>query len=70
MELTERKMALIFKALCEENRIRIMKLLRAGEQCACKLSEELNISQYAEKWGHDNPSSKPDKALNTSNVYF
>lgn len=45
MELTEKKMALIFKALCDENRIRIMKLLRTGEKCACKLLEELNISQ-------------------------
>ena len=45
MELTEKSMALIFKALCDENRIRIMKLLRTGEKCACKLLEELNISQ-------------------------
>ena len=45
MELTEKKMALIFKALCDENRIRIMNLLRTGEKCACKLLEELNISQ-------------------------
>lgn len=45
MELTERKMTLIFKALCDENRIRILKLLRSGEKCACKLLEELNISQ-------------------------
>ncbi len=45
MELTEKRMALIFKALCDENRVRIMKLLRTGEKCACKLLEELNISQ-------------------------
>ena len=45
MELTEKKMAYVFKALCDENRIRIMKLLRTGEKCACKLLEELNISQ-------------------------
>ena len=45
MELTEKKIALIFKALCDENRIRILKLLRTGEKCACKLLEELNISQ-------------------------
>ena len=45
MELTEKRMALIFKALCDENRIRIMKLLRTGEKCACKMLEELNISQ-------------------------
>ena len=45
MEITERKIAMIFKALCDENRIRILKLLRTGEKCACKLLEELNISQ-------------------------
>ena len=43
--MDERKTALIFKAFCDENRIRILKLLRGGEKCACKLLEELNISQ-------------------------
>ena len=43
--MDERKTALIFKAFCDENRIRILKLLRTGEKCACKLLEELNISQ-------------------------
>ena len=45
MEGSEKKLALIFKALGDENRIRIIKLLRTGEKCACKLLEELNISQ-------------------------
>ena len=36
---------LIFKAFCDENRIRILSLLRDGEKCACRLLEELNISQ-------------------------
>lgn len=45
MEFTEKKMALVFKALSDENRIRILKLLHGGEKCACKLLEELNISQ-------------------------
>ena len=43
--MDERKTALIFKAFCDENRIRILKLLRGGEKCACKLLEEMNISQ-------------------------
>lgn len=34
-----------FKALSDENRINILKLLVTGEKCACKLLEELNISQ-------------------------
>lgn len=45
MEANEKKVALVFKAFCDENRIRILKLLRNGEKCACKLLEELNISQ-------------------------
>ena len=45
MELTDKKIAQIFKALSDENRVQIMKLLRTGEKCACKLLEELNISQ-------------------------
>ena len=45
MEITEKKMALIFKALADENRILIMEMLRTGEKCACKLLDALNISQ-------------------------
>ena len=45
MELTDKRIAQVFKALSDENRIQIMKLLRTGEKCACKLLEELNISQ-------------------------
>ncbi len=45
MILNEKKMALVFKALGDENRIRILKLLHSGEKCACKLLEEMNISQ-------------------------
>lgn len=45
MNLDERKTALIFKAFCDENRIRILKLLRTGEKCACKLLEEINVTQ-------------------------
>ena len=43
--MDERKTALIFKAFCDENRIRILKMLRSGEKCACKLLEALNITQ-------------------------
>lgn len=35
----------IFKAFCDENRLRILKMLRSGEKCACKLLEELNVTQ-------------------------
>lgn len=41
----DREVVSIFKALSDENRIRILRMLRSGEKCACKLLEELNISQ-------------------------
>ena len=43
--MDEQKTAMIFKAFCDENRIRILKLLCSGEKCACKLLEEMSISQ-------------------------
>ena len=43
--MEEKRIAAIFKAFCDENRIRIIKLLRSGEKCACKLLEEINVSQ-------------------------
>lgn len=43
--MNEKKTALLFKALGDENRIKILLLLKNGEKCACKLLEELNISQ-------------------------
>ena len=43
--MDQRKTALIFKAFCDENRVRILNLLRGGEKCACRLLEELSISQ-------------------------
>lgn len=41
----KQEMVRIFKALSDENRIRILGLLQSGEKCACKLLEELQISQ-------------------------
>ena len=38
---------IIFKALCDEKRLSILKLLKGGEKCACVLMEELNIAQSA-----------------------
>ncbi len=37
--------ARIFKALCDENRLRVLELLCSGEKCACVLLEELDIAQ-------------------------
>lgn len=41
----QREDARKIKALADENRLKIMLLLRNGELCACELGEELNISQ-------------------------
>lgn len=43
--MDEKKTVMVFKAFCDENRIRIIKLLRSGEKCACKLLEEINVTQ-------------------------
>ena len=39
------ELVVICKALSDENRLRILQMLRSGEKCACKLLEELNITQ-------------------------
>ena len=40
-----KKMAAMFKAFADENRIQILELLRDGERCACMLLEEMKITQ-------------------------
>lgn len=37
----------IFKALCDEKRLRIIERLKSGEKCACDLIEYMNIGQSA-----------------------
>lgn len=37
--------ATVFRAFCDENRLRILEMLRSGEMCACKLLENLEIGQ-------------------------
>lgn len=37
----------MFKALCDEKRLRILDLLRGGEKCACFLIEQMAIGQSA-----------------------
>ncbi|MCI5751719.1 MAG: metalloregulator ArsR/SmtB family transcription factor [Oscillospiraceae bacterium] len=45
MDIDVKRTAIIFKAFCDENRIRILQLLQGGEKCACMLLEEMNITQ-------------------------
>jgi len=35
----------VFKAFCDEKRLRILELLRGGEKCACILVEQLDMAQ-------------------------
>lgn len=45
MELSDKKIAEMFKALGDENRIKALKLLLSGEKCACHLLEEISVTQ-------------------------
>lgn len=45
MQSDDKRTASVFKALCDENRIRILKLLQSGEKCACVLLDDLQITQ-------------------------
>lgn len=44
-EMDNKKMAILFKAFCDENRLQILELLRSGERCACNILEEMHITQ-------------------------
>jgi ArsR family transcriptional regulator len=37
--------ARVFKAFCDEKRLKIFELLRSGEKCACVLLEQLDPGQ-------------------------
>lgn len=37
--------SVVFRAFSDENRVRIIKMLRDGERCACKLLKNLDLSQ-------------------------
>lgn len=43
--MDEKMTAVIFKAFCDENRVKILNILRGGEKCACRLLEALNVTQ-------------------------
>lgn len=43
--MDNRKAAIMFKAFCDENRLQILQLLQSGEKCACRLLEEMQITQ-------------------------
>jgi ArsR family transcriptional regulator len=45
MEMNYENQAKVFKALCDEKRLKILELLRSGEKCGCVLVEKLDIPQ-------------------------
>lgn len=45
METTYEENAKVFKAFCDENRLRILEMLKTGEKCACRLLENMDIGQ-------------------------
>ncbi len=46
--MDEKSAARIFKALADENRVRILRRLQAGEKCACDLLEDLHMKILCE----------------------
>lgn len=47
MDTVYQKQTKVYRAFCDEKRLRILHMLRGGEKCACKLSENLDIGQSA-----------------------
>lgn len=45
METVYEKNAKVFKAFCDERRLRILELLQGGEKCTCVLIEEMDMPQ-------------------------
>lgn len=43
--MNESEIAVICKALGDENRVQIIKMLSSGELCACKILDAFNITQ-------------------------
>lgn len=43
--MDNKRTATMFKAFCDENRVRILDLLRDGERCACSILDEMQITQ-------------------------
>jgi len=37
--------AKIFKAFCDETRMKVLELLQSGEKCACVLLKKVNVKQ-------------------------
>ena len=47
MDSNHEQNARMFKAFCDETRLKVLARLRGGEKCACALIEDLGIGQSA-----------------------
>lgn len=47
MNETMKRRSLVFKALSDEKRLRVLEQLKTGETCACQLIDKLEIPQSA-----------------------
>ena len=47
MNTDDARNARIFKAFCDENRLRVLTLLQSGEMCTCVLIRRLGLKQSA-----------------------
>ena len=45
MSVSHLENAKIFKAFCDETRLRVLELLQNGEKCACVLLDKVNVGQ-------------------------
>lgn len=45
MEVSYERTAKVFKAFCDENRLKILTMLQTGEKCGCTLEAALPICQ-------------------------
>lgn len=43
--MDKQEIALCFKALSDETRVKIVEMLKGGQLCACKILEKFNITQ-------------------------
>ena len=45
MDTMYEEQARVFKAFCDEKRLRILELLQGGEKCACVLIQQMDMPQ-------------------------
>ncbi len=45
MSITNEEYVRVFKAFCDDKRMSVLRMLKEGEECACRLLENLDICQ-------------------------